>query len=219
MSAEQKTIIERVSTEVRNHLEGEGSGHDWWHIVRVWSMAKRIGQEEGTNMFVVELAALLHDIADWKFHDGDDTVGPRIAGEILLKLQVQPEVISRVQEIISTMSFKGAGVKTGMQTLEGKVVQDADRLDAIGAIGVARTFAYGGNKDRALYNPEEKPVLHQTKQDYIKSSGSTVNHFYEKLLLLKDRMNTNTARTIAEGRHKFMEDYLNRFFQEWDGKA
>lgn len=219
MSTEQQTIIEQIAKEVRKRLEGEGSGHDWWHIVRVWNTAKKIGQEEGADMFIVELAALLHDIADWKFHDGDDTVGPRIAGEVLIEHKVEEGVIQQVQEIISTMSFKGAGVKSEMRTLEGKAVQDADRLDAIGAIGIARTFAYGGHKNRVMYNPEEKPVLHQTKEAYIKSSGPTINHFYEKLLLLKDRMNTQTAKNIAEERHTFMEEYLNKFFQEWEGMA
>lgn len=219
MSTEQQTIIEQVAKEVRKRLEGEGSGHDWWHIVRVWNMAKKIGREEGADMFIVELAALLHDIADWKFHDGDDTVGPRVAGEVLIEHKVEEGVIQQVQEIVSTISFKGAGVKSEMRTLEGKVVQDADRLDAIGAIGIARTFTYGGHVNRTMYNPEEKPVLHQTKEAYIKSSGPIINHFYEKLLLLKDRMNTQTAKNIAEERHKFMEEYLNRFFREWEGNA
>lgn len=218
MSAEQQTIIEQVAREVEKRLEGEGSGHDWWHIVRVWNMAKRIGKEENADMFVVELAALLHDIADWKFYDGDDTVGPKIARQVLEKYSVSAEAINQVCAIIMGISFKGAGVKTEMETLEGKVVQDADRLDAIGAIGVARTFAYSGHKNRPMYDPNKKPSMHQSKEEYFKSESSTINHFYEKLLLLKDRMNTQTAKNIAEERHKFMEEYLDRFFQEWDGK-
>ncbi len=182
-------------------------------------MAQHIGKEENADMLVVELTALLHDIADWKFHGGDDTVGPKVARQILSEHNVSEGVITHVCEIISTMAFKGAGVKSEVRTLEGKVVQDADRLDAVGAIGVARTFAYGGHKGRAIYNPEQKPVIHQTKEEYIKGEeGPTINHFFEKLLLLKDRMNTQTAKRLAEGRHRFMEEYLDRFFQEWEGK-
>jgi uncharacterized protein len=181
-------------------------------------MAKNIAKREGADMFVVELAALLHDIADWKFYDGDDTVGPKMAREILEKLFVPTETVSHVSDIIESMSFKGAGVETGMKTLEGEIVQDSDRLDAIGATGIARTFAYGGSKNRAMYDPNKKPVLHQSKEEYFKSESPTINHFYEKLLLLKDRMNTETAKQYAEDRHSFMEDYLDRFFKEWDGK-
>lgn len=218
MKAERQKIIREVADEVKQKLKDEGSGHDWWHIVRVWNMAKHIGTSESVDVFVVELAALLHDIADWKFHDGDDTVGPKIARQILEKHSVPAETIEHVCDIIVSMSFKGAGVKTEMKTLEGKVVQDSDRLDAIGAIGVARTFAYGGHKNRLMYDPNKKPSMHQSKEEYFKSESPTINHFYEKLLLLKDRMNTKTAKEIAEGRHRFMEEYLDRFFQEWDGK-
>ena len=215
---DKQVIISQIADEVRQKLEGEGSGHDWWHIVRVWNMAKHIGISEGADMFVVELAALLHDIADWKFHDGDDTVGPKIARQVLEKYSVPDDTVDRVCDIIVTASFKGAGVKTEMKTLEGKVVQDSDRLDAIGAIGVARTFAYGGHKNRPMYDSDKKPAMHQSKEEYFKSESPTINHFYEKLLLLKDRMNTKTAREIAEGRHRFMEEYLDRFFREWEGK-
>lgn len=219
MTTDQQRIVQKVADEVRQKLEGEGSGHDWWHIVRVWNMAKHIGNSENADMFVVELAALLHDIADWKFHDGDDTVGPQIARQILEKHSVSTEVVTQVCEIILSMSFKGAGVKTEMKTIEGKVVQDADRLDAIGAIGIARTFAYGGHKNRPMYDPNKKPSLHQSKEEYFINQSPTINHFYEKLLLLKDRMNTKTAKGLAEDRHRFMEEYLNRFFQEWGGTA
>lgn len=212
MSPERQKIIEKVADEVKQKFEGEGSGHDWWHIVRVWNMAKHIGISEGADMFVVELAALLHDIADWKFHDGDDTVGPKMARQVLEKHSVPTEIIDHVCEIIVSMSFKGAGVKTEMKTLEGKVVQDSDRLDAIGAIGVARTFVYGGHKNRPMYNPNKKPSMHQSKGEYFKSESPVINHFYEKLLLLKDRMNAKTAKELAEGHHRFMEEYLNRFF-------
>jgi uncharacterized protein len=212
-------IIERIAEKVRKDLENEGSGHDWWHVYRVWKMAKRIVKEESADTFVVELAALLHDVGDWKFHHGDDTVGPRMARRILSKQGVSGEIIDHVCEIISAMPFKGGRVKAKMRTNEGKVVQDADRLDAIGAIGIARAFAYGGSKNRPIHNPNQKPILHRTKAEYLKSGGPTINHFYEKLLLLKDRMNTKTARKIAEKRHRFMEAYLDRFFMEWEGNS
>lgn len=198
-------------------FDGEGSGHDWWHIFRVWQMAKRIGELEGADLFVVETGAILHDIADWKFHAGDDRVGPRVAGEMLMAYEVSPPLIEAVQTIIKEVSFKGAGVKTLPSTLEGMIVQDADRLDAMGAIGIARAFTYGGHMNRVMYDPHQKPVLHQTKEAYATSQTHTINHFYEKLLLLKERMNTRAAKTIAEDRHAFMEEYLRRFFQEWEG--
>jgi uncharacterized protein len=215
---DKKRIITGVAQEVRRRLENEGSGHDWWHVYRVWKMAQRIGKEESADMFVVELTALLHDVADWKLHGGDDTVGPKVAREILTSFAVREDIVVEVCKIFPAMSFKGAGVKSEMSTLEGKVVQDADRLDALGAIGIARTFAYGGFKSRPIYNPEEKPVLHKTKEEYAQSKGTAINHFYEKLLLLKGLMNTATAKKIAEERHNFMEEYLNEFFKEWEGE-
>ena len=218
MDAEQQIIVQKIADEVRIKFASESSGHDWWHILRVWNMASRIGVDERADSFVVELAALLHDIADWKFHGGDESVGPRAAREILERHLVVAEVIGRVCDIIASMSFKGAGVVTEMKTLEGKVVQDADRLDAIGAIGIARAFAYGGHKNRTIYDPDKKPSMHQSKEEYFTNNSSTINHFYEKLLLLKDRMNTKTAKTLAEERHHFMDEYLERFFQEWEGR-
>lgn len=213
------SIVNKTCQFVEQKLEGDGSGHDWWHVYRVWNLAKKISEKEGTNLLIVELSALLHDIADWKFHDGDDTKGPKMAEKFLSENQVGREIIDPVIEIIATISYKGAGVETPMKTLEGKVAQDADRLDAIGAMGIARTFAYGGHKNRLIYHPDEKPVLHQSFSDYKKNTGHTINHFYEKLLLLKDRMNTSTAKQMAEGRHQFMKTYLNQFYEEWDGKA
>jgi uncharacterized protein len=204
---------------VEEKLAGDSSGHDWWHIYRVWNLAKNIAEQEGANLLIVELSALLHDIADWKFHDGDDSKGPKLAEQFLLESQVERGVIAPVIEIVASISYKGAGVATPMRTLEGKVVQDADRLDAIGAMGIARTFAYGGHKSRLIYHPDEKPVMHQSFEDYKKNTGHTINHFYEKLLLLKNRMNTASAKRIAEGRHEFMQIYLNQFYEEWDGKA
>ena len=213
------SIIDKTCKFVEDKLSGDGSGHDWWHIFRVWTLAKKIAVEEKAQVEIVELGALLHDIADWKFHDGDDSIGPAIAREFLNNHNVETNLSDSVVEIISTVSYKGAGVATPMKTLEGKIVQDADRLDAIGAMGIARTFAYGGYKHRPIYHPDEKPVLHESYEDYKKNEGHTINHFYEKLLLLKERMNTNTGKRIAEGRHKFMQSFLDQFYKEWDGFA
>ena len=212
-------IIDKTCRFVEEKLAGEGSGHDCWHIYRVWNLAKNIAGQEGANLMVVELAALLHDIADWKFHDGDENKGPQMAEQFLAANHVERRVIDPVIEIVASISYKGAGVPTPMKTLEGKVVQDADRLDAIGALGIARTFAYGGYKNRLIYHPEEKPVLHQSFDDYKKNQGHTINHFYEKLLLLKDRMNTASGKRLAEARHQFMQAYLDQFYREWDGTA
>lgn len=194
----QKTVIHKTQIYVKKISEKEGSGHDWWHVYRVWKNALLLAQKEKINLFVVQLAALLHDIADWKFHGGDQTKGPRLARKWLEKLKVDESVIHHVCEIISDMSFKGAGVKTKMKSIEGQIVQDADRLDAIGAIGIARTFAYGGYKRREIYNPKVRPQKHRSFEQYKKSSGTTINHFYEKLLILKDLMNTKKAKKIAK---------------------
>jgi len=217
--ASTANIIEQTQKFVETELEGDGSGHDWWHIHRVRNLACHLAEAEGADPAVTELAALLHDIADWKFHNGDDSAGPKKAGEWLKTVGADADTISHVCEIISTVSYKGAGVATPMRTLEGKVVQDADRLDAIGAVGIARTFAYGGNRDRLIYHPEQAPVLHRSFEEYKKNDGHTINHFYEKLLLLKDRMNTETGKKMAEERHRFMELYLDQFFREWNGDA
>jgi len=210
-------LIEKTRLYVQKELAGESSGHDWWHIFRVWSLAKNIAQTENANLTIVELSALLHDIADWKFTGGDELEGPAKAEIWLRKNTADQKLIDRVCEIIATISYKGAGVPTPMRTIEGKVVQDADRLDAIGAVGIARTFAYGGNKNRLIYHPDEPPVMHQSFEEYKKNRGHTINHFYEKLLLLKDLMNTKSAKKLAEKRHLFMEKYLDRFYKEWNG--
>tara|TARA_R110002096_G_scaffold435769_1_gene662519 strand:- start:9625 stop:10299 length:675 start_codon:yes stop_codon:yes gene_type:complete len=212
-------VVSKTAEFVRNKLEGEGSGHDWWHIQRVWNTAKSIASQTSSqvDVFVIELAALLHDIADHKFHDGDITVGPKVAREWLERLEVDEGIIQHVTEIIKDLSFKGAEVATPMKTIEGKIVQDADRLDAIGAIGIARAFAYGGHKSRELYNPEIQPAKHASFEAYKNDNGHTINHFYEKLFLLKDRMNTEIAKNIANERHQFMEEYVDRFLKEWDG--
>lgn len=216
----KSTVISKTRDYVRKTFKGEGTGHDWWHIYRVWNMARRIAYvEKGADLFVVELAALLHDIADWKFNNGDETAGPLAAGKWLTKMGVDNETINHICGVIGDMSFKGAGVKTRMNTIEGMIVQDADRLDAMGAIGIARTFAYGGFKGREIYNPDVKFVKHKSFEEYRKSTGTTINHFYEKLLLLEDLMNTATAKKIARKRHEFMLKFLDRFYREWDGEA
>ncbi len=212
-------IITKTEEFVKNKLYGEETGHDWWHTLRVYNIAKKIGEEEGADLFIVGIASLLHDIADWKFQKGgDDSVGAVIGKEHLERLNVGDNVISQVCDIITNVSFKGSGVKNKITTIEGKVVQDADRLDAIGAIGISRCFAYGGSKGTPIYNPEIDPKEHQSFEDYKNNQSSSINHFYEKLLLLKDRMNTSAGRRMAEERHEFMEIYLERFLKEWDGK-
>ena len=212
-------IIEKTAEYIREKFLGEGSGHDWWHIYRVWKNAVYIAGNENVDIKVVQLAALLHDISDWKLNDGDVEAGPRLAREWLENMKVDAAVISHVCNIIKDISFKGAGVKTPMRTTEGMVVQDADRLDAIGAIGIARTFAYGGYKNREIHNPETRPEVHDTFEKYKNGTGPVINHFYEKLLLLKDLMNTTTAKRMAEGRHHYMEQFLERFYKEWEGEA
>ncbi len=212
------SVIRQTKEYIQEKFSGEGTGHDWWHIERVWRNAILIGGKESVDMFVVQLAALLHDIADWKFHGGNESVGPRMAREWLESLSVNEKVISHVCEITAELSFKGAGYTQRMKTREGMVVQDADRLDALGAIGIARAFAYGGYKGRGLYNPDVQPEYHTSFEQYKNNSGPTINHFYEKLLLLKDLMNTPTAREMAEERHAFMEEFLERFFKEWKGE-
>lgn len=211
-------IIVHTEEYVRQKLEGEGTGHDWWHIHRVRNTALKLAKNEDADLFIVELAALLHDISDHKFHGGDENIGPATARNWLESLKVEEPVIEHVCEIIRDVSFKGAEVETPMETIEGKVVQDADRLDALGAIGIARAFAYGGYKGRELHNPNIKPESHDTFDSYKKSTGPTINHFYEKLFLLKDRMNTDSGKQEAEKRHQFMKEYINQFLSEWGGK-
>ncbi|MEJ8801783.1 HD domain-containing protein [Pontibacter sp. H249] len=219
MTTTEEAIIQETAAYVQELLTGEGSGHDWWHIYRVWNNARHIAAKEAeANLFIVELAALLHDIGDHKFHSGDETVGPRMAKEWLEKYTLSHTNIEHVCTIIKDLSFKGAGTTSEMQSIEGQIVQDADRLDAIGAIGIARTFAYGGHKNRQLYDPHVKPEMHDSFEAYKSSTAPTINHFYEKLLLLKNRMHTHTAKEIAADRHRYMEDFLERFYQEWEGE-
>ena len=210
-------IVQRTESYVHSQLSDESSGHDWWHIHRVWQTAKKLAEKENADQFIVQLAALLHDIADWKFYNGNEDIGQQKARAWLEQLKLDEKTISHVCQIIKDISFKGAHVITTMKSKEGMIVQDADRLDALGAIGIARAFAYGGHKGREMYNPSVKPELHISFDQYKKKQSHTINHFYEKLLLLKERMNTEAAKTIAEERHKFMESYLKRFFEEWDG--
>ena len=212
-------IIETTKAFVKETLKNAEGGHDWFHIERVYKNALLISKDEDVNTLIVALAALLHDIADSKFHNGDDTIGPQIAREFLFKENVSSEVIEHVVNIIANMSFNKSLEKgPAFTSKELQVVQDADRLDAIGAIGIARCFNYGGYKNRAIYNPEISPNLNMSKAEYKSSTAPTINHFYEKLLLLKDKMNTNTGKRIASKRHVFMEDFLKQFYAEWEGK-
>ena len=207
-------IIAQATAFVQETLKNAEGGHDWWHIQRVHQNAKRIAQTEDADLLVVELAALLHDIADSKFHNGDEEIGPKTAANFLNSLHVEPEAVEHVQQIIRHMSFKSSFDELTFQSPELFVVQDADRLDAIGAIGIAREFSYGGFKGREIYNPEIKPNLNMSKAEYKNTTAPTINHFYEKLLLLKDKMNTATGKQMAQQRHEFMESYLLQFYSE-----
>lgn len=212
----QEIISETISF-VKKELQHAEGGHDWWHIQRVLKLSEKIAMHENADLFIVRLSALLHDIADSKFHNGDEEIGIIKAEAFLKSLSVESTVIEHVANIIKYISFKGGNFEQEFHSTELAVVQDADRLDAIGAIGIARTFNYGGYKNRLLYDPAVNPELKMTKEEYKKSNAPTINHFYEKLLLLKDRMNTPTGKQIAEARHQFMLQYLDEFFGEWNG--
>src|SRR5690606_20316037 len=211
-------IIDQTVKFVKKTLANAEGGHDWWHIYRVWQLAKKIATTEKTNLLVVELGALLHDIADAKFNDGDESIGPKKAREFLQSISVEEEIITHVENIIQHISFKGGNFEQAFNSTELAVVQDADRLDAMGAIGIARTFNYGGFKNRAIYNPNIQPNLSMSKEEYKNSTAPTINHFYEKLLLLKDRMNTTTGKAMAKHRHNYMEQFLEEFYKEWEGE-
>jgi len=217
METLDQTLLENTINFVQKELEGNESGHDWFHIERVWKLSKNIAKQESVNLMVVELGALLHDIADSKFHDGDEEIGPRKAQEFLLSENVSKDIIDQVIFIVKNISFKGGGFNPNTSS-ELSVVQDADRLDAIGAIGIARTFNYGGYKNNELYNPNRPPNLNKTVEEYKKGNDTTINHFYEKLLLLKDKMNTKSGLEIAKKRHIFMEQFLDQFYKEWNGE-
>ena len=213
----QKIIDQTVKFAKETLANAEG-GHDWWHIYRVWQLAKKIATQEKTNLLVVELGALLHDIADAKFNDDDENIGPKKAREFLQSISVEEELIIHVEKIIQHISFKGGNFEQAFNSTELTVVQDADRLDAMGAIGIARTFNYGGFKNRAIYNPNIQPNLSMSKEEYKNSTAPTINHFYEKLLLLKDRMNTTTGKAMAIHRHNYMKQFLEEFYKEWEGE-
>ena len=215
---EQQEIINQTIAFVKQELAGAEGGHDWWHIQRVYNNAKLISATENVNVFIVALGSLLHDIADAKFHNGDENVGPEKAKAFLQSLNVDKAVVEHVENIIRNISFKGGNFTANFSSPELAVVQDADRLDALGAIGIARAFHYGGFKDREIYNPTIAPNLNMSKEEYKNSNAPTLNHFYEKLLLLKERMNTVTGKRIAEERHLFMQNYLDQFFAEWEGE-
>ncbi|MDF1676855.1 MAG: HD domain-containing protein [Vicingaceae bacterium] len=213
----QETIDQTIQFVKKTLANAEG-GHDWWHIYRVWQLAKKIAATEKTNLLVVELGALLHDIADAKFNNGDENIGPKKARDFLQSISVEEELITHVEKIIQNISFKGGNFEQAFNSTELTVVQDADRLDAMGAIGIARTFNYGGFKNRAIYNPNIQPNLSMSKEEYKNSTAPTINHFYEKLLLLKDRMNTTTGKAMAIHRHNYMKQFLEEFYKEWEGE-
>jgi uncharacterized protein len=212
------SIIDKTIHFVKEKLENAEGGHDWFHIERVYKNSLLIAKKEDCDIMVVKLGALLHDIADSKFHDGDESVGPKTARTFLESEKVDERTIQHVINIIENISFKGGNFKKSFHSKELEIVQDADRLDAIGAIGIARTFNYGGFKNRALYNPSIAPNLNMSKDEYKNSNSPTLNHFYEKLLLLKDKMNTATGKKIALERHKYMENFLSQFYAEWEGE-
>ena len=215
----EKQSIDQTISFVKETLKGAEGGHDWFHIERVYRNALLIMKSEKANKFVVSLAALLHDIADPKFHNGDEKIGPKMSAEFLMSINVSSVVIEHVIQIIKHISFKSnIGTKSSFNSPEFEIVQDADRLDAIGAIGIARCFNYGGFKNRAIYDPSIKPNLNMSKEEYKSSTAPTINHFYEKLMRLKELMNTKTGKKIAEERHRFMENYLKQFFSEINGK-
>ena len=212
------SVIDNTILFAKQQLENAEGGHDWFHIERVYKNALLIAREEECDLEVVKLGALLHDIADSKFHDGDETVGPKTARNFLEKENVSGQTIQHVVNIIENISFKGGNFEKKFTSKELEIVQDADRLDAIGAIGIARCFNYGGFKNRVLFNPAIPPKMNMTKNEYKKSDSPTINHFYEKLLLLKDKMNTETGKKIALERHKYMENFLSQFYAEWEGE-
>ena len=212
------SLIDTTISFVKEKLQNAEGGHDWFHIERVYKNSLLIAKDEDCDLTIVQLGALLHDIADSKFHDGDETVGPRTARVFLESQNVSEETIIHVINIIENISFKGGNFEKKFNSKELEIVQDADRLDALGAIGIARCFNYGGFKNRALYNPDINPNLSMSKEEYKNSESPTLNHFYEKLLLLSAKMNTPTGKKIAKARHQYMEDFLSQFLGEWNGE-
>jgi uncharacterized protein len=216
---EESKVIQATKAFVQSELKDAEGGHDWFHIERVYKNALLLARAEDVNLEIVSLGALLHDIADSKFHQGNENVGPQTARKFLESLHVQDFVIEHVVKIIENISFKGGNIKQEFTSPELDVIQDADRLDAMGAIGIARTFNYGGFKNRKIYDPSIAPKLNMSKEEYKKGENPTINHFYEKLLLLKNRMNTETGKKLALKRHEFMEQFLEQFYAEWEGKS
>ena len=214
---ENEKLIENTIAFVKLQLKDAEGGHDWFHIERVYKNTLAIAKEEQCDILICQLGALLHDIADSKFHNGDEKIGPNTARYFLENENVSEEIIKHVIQIIENISFKGGNFEKKFNSIELQIVQDADRLDAIGAIGIARCFNYGGFKDRTIYNPEIKPNLNMSKEEYKNANAPTINHFYEKLLLLKDKMNTASGKKLAVKRHEFMETFLEQFFEEWNG--
>ncbi|RRJ92420.1 HD domain-containing protein [Paenimyroides tangerinum] len=210
--------FEQTIAFVKQELKNAESGHDWFHIERVYKNALNILNSEEGNKEIVIYGALLHDIADSKFHDGDETIGPKKAAEFLRSISVDESIVGQVVKIIENISFKGGNFERNFESPELFIVQDADRLDAIGAIGIARTFNYGGFKNNLIHDPEIAPKMHMSKEEYKNHKGTTINHFYEKLLLLKDLMNTQTGKEIAKKRHQYMIGFLSQFYSEWDGE-
>jgi uncharacterized protein len=220
---QKAAILKQAHAFVKQELGKEVTGHDYWHSWRVWKNAVFIGKQEKADLFVVQLAALLHDVGDWKIHGGDETVAEKKIRAFLSSTAVDQETSNHVIEIINTLAFKGKNTASAMRTIEGKIVQDADRLEAIGAIGISRVFATGAKFNNLIYDPTIKPLVHRTKEEYKKqytgeAPTTSINHFYEKLLLVKDLMNTKTAKRIATKRHKYMEQFLAEFYAEWNGK-
>lgn len=219
---DKEEIITKTAAMVKEKFQANGAGHDWWHIYRVWQMAKTIARGEElagkeVDLFAVELGALLHDLGDYKFNNGKD-VGVELSSEWLASLAVPETVISEILHIIENLGFKGGHDANKMQSSAGKIIQDADKLDGMGAIGVARCFAFGGSKGLLMHDPENPPKLNMTKEEYMKSNGTSINHFYEKLLRLKEMMNTETARKLAQHRHEYLEEFLAEFYAEWEGE-
>ncbi|WOC51519.1 phosphohydrolase [Bergeyella porcorum] len=210
------SLIEAAIRFVKERLEGIESGHDWFHTERVWKLSKLIAATEECNLTVVELSALLHDVADAKFHNGDENLALVVARDFLEKQNIEKGLVEQVLFIIQKISFKNRGEAPEVLPIELKIVQDADRLDAMGAIGIARTFNFGGYKNNLMYHPDIQPNVAMTKEEYKQYNGTTINHFYEKLLLLKDLMNTQKGKELAERRHHLMEVFLEEFYREWN---
>lgn len=210
-----REIIDNIRHQIHKEFEGEGSGHDWWHIHRVVENALHLQELEGGERDLIEIAALVHDVGDHKFHK-EANAAETLITKLLKEVGLEKKFIQKVVQIVAEVSYKGAGVQTNANSLEAKIVQDADRLDAIGAIGVGRAFAFGGNRNRLMYEPDHTPSLHTDFESYKNDKGHTINHFYEKLLLLKDRMQTDSGRKIAQERHQFMQTFLEQFYKEWN---